>query len=66
VRIAAPQSGVETPGLASGDAVASGAPVQAAWRGLIEIDLGARRRIRVDCDVDADALARVLDVLERR
>jgi transposase len=34
--------------------------------GLIEIDLGNRRRIRVDAQVDADALARVLDVLERR
>ncbi len=34
--------------------------------GLIEIDLGNRRRIRVDAQVDAEALARVLDVLERR
>jgi transposase len=34
--------------------------------GLIEIDLGKGRRIRVDAQVDADALARVLDVLERR
>jgi transposase len=34
--------------------------------GLIEIDLGNRRCIRVDAQVDADALARVLDVLERR
>jgi transposase len=38
----------------------------AARNGLIEIDLGNRRRIRVDAQVDADALARVLDVLERR
>lgn len=35
-------------------------------RGLIEIDLGAGRRLKVDADVDADALARVLDVLDRR
>jgi transposase len=34
--------------------------------GLIEIDLGGGRRVRVDADVDAEALARVLDVLERR
>jgi transposase len=38
----------------------------AARNGLIEIDLGNRRRIRVDADVDPEALARVLDVLERR
>jgi transposase len=37
-----------------------------ARNGLIEIDLGNRRRIRVDAQVDPDALARVLDVLERR
>lgn len=37
-----------------------------ARSGLIEIDLGNRRRIRVDAQVDPDALARVLDVLERR
>ena len=35
-------------------------------RGLIEIDLGSGRRVRVDAGVDADALARVLDVLSRR
>jgi transposase len=40
--------------------------VAAARIGLIEIDLGNRRRIRVDAHVDSDALARVLDVLERR
>ena len=38
----------------------------AARNGLIEIDLGNRRRIRVDAQVDPKALARVLDVLERR
>jgi transposase len=41
-------------------------PVPAARNGLIEIDLGNRRRIRVDAQVDPEALARVLDVLERR
>ena len=41
-------------------------PVAIARLGLIEIDLGNRRRIRVDAQVDSEALARVLDVLERR
>jgi transposase len=40
--------------------------VPTARTGLIEIDLGNRRRIRVDAQVDPEALARVLDVLERR
>ena len=40
--------------------------VPAARNGLIEIDLGNRRRIRVDAQVDPEALARVPDVLERR
>jgi transposase len=40
-------------------------PMPAARSGLIEIDLG-NRRIRVDAQVDPEALARVLDVLERR
>jgi transposase len=38
----------------------------AGRNGLIEIDLGNRQRIRVDAQVDSEALARVLDVLERR
>ncbi len=33
---------------------------------VIEISLGGGRRVRVDASVDAAALARVLDVLERR
>ncbi len=33
--------------------------------GVIEIELGSGRRVRVDREVDADALRRVLDVLER-
>ncbi|MEH2477630.1 transposase [Nitrobacteraceae bacterium AZCC 2146] len=41
-------------------------PVPVARTGLIEIDFGSRGRVRVDAQVDADALARVLDVLERR
>lgn len=34
--------------------------------GAIEIDIGSGRRLTVGADVDAAALARVLDVLERR
>src|SRR6266446_748548 len=34
--------------------------------GLIVIELGHGRRIRVDRDFDAEALGRVLDVLDRR
>ena len=34
--------------------------------GLIEIELAGGRRVRVDRDVDAAALGRVLDVLARR
>ena len=34
--------------------------------GLIEIELGAGRRVRVDARFDAEALRRVLDVLEQR
>jgi transposase len=41
-------------------------PLSTARNGLIEIELGNGRRIRVDAQVDPDALARVLDVLERR
>ena len=41
-------------------------PVPVARTGLIEIDFGSRGRVRVDAQVDSDALARVLDVLERR
>ena len=33
---------------------------------LVTIELGGGRRIRVDSDVDTDALGRILDVLERR
>jgi len=38
----------------------------AKGRGLIEIDLGPGLCVRVDAEVDGDALARVLAVLEGR
>jgi len=43
-------------------------PVGSAGRkaGMIEIDLGDGKRVRVDANVDADALGRVLDVLGRK
>ena len=64
VQIAAREA-EETPKLLpAGDS--RGRSVVAARIGLIEIDLGNRRRIRVDAQVDPEALARVLDVLERR
>ncbi len=37
-----------------------------AKSGVIEIELGSGGRVRVDNDVDADALRRVLDVLSGR
>ncbi|NTF59393.1 transposase [Agrobacterium rhizogenes] len=33
---------------------------------MMTIDLGRSRRIRVDSDIDTEALRRILDVLERR
>ncbi len=36
------------------------------WAGVIEIELGSGSRVRVDNDVDADALRRVLSVLGER
>jgi transposase len=49
------------------DSATSGPPRSGSGRsGLIEIHLGGGRRVRVDASVDAAALARVLDVLERR
>ena len=49
--------------------VAVAAPVKRRRRkaaGMIEIALGSGRSLKVGADVDAAALARVLDVLERR
>jgi transposase len=34
--------------------------------GVMEIDLGGGRRVRVDCDVDGAALRRVIEALEPR
>ncbi len=51
---------------ASNDERASVKPSPGEGRGLMVIELGGDRRVRVDRHVDADALRRVLDVLHRR
>ena len=47
-------------------AMPEGAPRGGPLVGRMAIELGRDRRIVVDAGVDADALSRVLDVLERR
>jgi len=42
------------------------APAQRGRSGIIEIELGGGCRVRVDRDVDVEALQRVLDLLRRR
>jgi len=44
----------------------SSPPAQRARSGIIEIELGGGCRVRVDRDVDAEALQRVLELLRRR
>ena len=41
-------------------------PAQRARVGIIEIELGGGCRVRIDRDVDGEALQRVLDLLRRR
>ena len=59
---------IADPGIAAGHIASKPRRTRgpAKERGLIEIDLGGGRRVRVDANVDAQALARVLDVLSRR
>ncbi len=45
---------------------ASSLPAHRAGAGIIEIDLGGGCRVRVDRDVDGEALQRVLELLRRR
>jgi transposase len=54
--------------VAAEPAVAAPPPVRRRRKaaGAIEIDIGSGRRLTVGSDVDAAALSRVLDVLERR
>ena len=44
----------------------SSPPAQRARAGIIEIELGGGCRVRVDREVDAEALQRVLELLRRR
>ena len=46
--------------------VAETPPARRSRRSVIEIDLGGGRRLKVDRDVDAAALRRVLDALDGR
>jgi transposase len=67
VRIAGREPGEAV--LAPNCATTPAEPIRSAptgRRGMIEIDLGSHRRIRVDAQFDADALARIIEVLERR
>ncbi len=53
--------------LAAGDeAVTPACSLPGGRSGLMEIDLGGGRCLRVDREVDAEALRRVLQVLDRR
>jgi transposase len=65
VRIAGPDTGAVISKPPSEELTQS-RPAASGRSGLIEISLGGGKRVRVDANVDAAALARVLDVLERR
>ena len=66
----APEPMLSIPAVAAPGPSASGAepahPPRRRRTGLIEIELGAGRRLRVDREVDAAALRRVLDALGER
>jgi transposase len=64
VRIAGPDTGAESS--KPSEELTQSRPAASGRSGLMEISLGDGRRVRVDANVDAAALARVLDVLERR
>ena len=65
----APEPMPSVPAVAPPPSVSEPAPAHPPRRrrtGLIEIELGGGRRLRVDRDVDAQALRRVLDALGER
>ena len=64
VRISAPAEDNASGGL--GGAKGPTRAVLTTRSGMIEIELGNRRRIRVDAQFDVDALARVVEILERQ
>ena len=57
---------VAEPAMPPSDEPPQSRPAMPSRSGLIEISLGGGKRVRVDASFDAAALARVLDVLERR
>lgn len=62
-----PEPSPAVPALLLDDPGAAAQPRRARRKtGVMEIDLGGGRRLRVDRDVDAAALRRVLDALEGR
>lgn len=62
-----PEASPAVPVLRSNDLNAAAQPRQARRKtGIMEIDLSGGRRFKVDRDVDAAALRRVLDALEGR
>jgi transposase len=62
-----PEPSPAVPVLRSDDLDAAAQPRRARRKtGVMEIDLGGGRRLKVDRDVDAAALRRVLDALEGR
>ena len=61
-----PEPSPAVPVLRSDDHDAAAQPRRARKTGVMEIDLGGGRRLKVDRDVDAAALRRVLDALEGR
>jgi transposase len=65
VQIAGPDLAAE-PAKPPSDEPPQSRPATPSRSGLIEISLGGGKRVRVDASFDAAALARVLDVLERR
>lgn len=62
-----PELSPAVPALRSDDPAAQAQPRRLRRKtGVIEIDLGGGRRLKVDRDVDAAALRRVIDALEGR
>jgi len=57
---------VAAPISSGGPQSVSSPPAQRAGAGIIEIELGGGCRVRVDRDVDTEALQRVLELLRRR
>ena len=64
--VAAPIPTQEAPVIERGASAVTAPSDRRHGAGLIEIDVGRGRRIRVDAQVDATALAVVLDALNRR